>query len=163
MKKVLFVFLIGTLSFQLVTAQPEPPKRDRGGERGNMAESLKIAFITKELNLSSSDAEKFWPVYNSYIAEIRNVKKENVQKQDPLLVEEQILNIRKKYKENFKKILGSEERANKLFGAENEYGKMVRKEWQDRVQRFRGDRGNYPPPPPPNEKDGNRNAPPPNN
>ncbi|WP_432671024.1 sensor of ECF-type sigma factor [Flavobacterium sp. SM2513] len=28
--------------------------------------ALKIAYITKDLNLSSNEAEKFWPVYNSY-------------------------------------------------------------------------------------------------
>ncbi|CAM4149904.1 hypothetical protein FLAN108750_12685 [Flavobacterium antarcticum] len=28
--------------------------------------ALKIAYITKDLSLSSSEAEKFWPVYNSF-------------------------------------------------------------------------------------------------
>lgn len=28
--------------------------------------ALKTAFITEELNLSSSEAEKFWPIYNAY-------------------------------------------------------------------------------------------------
>lgn len=28
--------------------------------------ALKIAYITKDLNLSSSEAEKFWPVYNAF-------------------------------------------------------------------------------------------------
>ena len=28
--------------------------------------ALKIAFITEELNLTSNEAEKFWPVYNKY-------------------------------------------------------------------------------------------------
>lgn len=28
--------------------------------------ALKIAYITKDLNLSSTEAEKFWPVYNAF-------------------------------------------------------------------------------------------------
>jgi hypothetical protein len=39
--------------------------------------ALKIAYITKDLNLSSSEAEKFWPVYNRFDEkqfEIRRVK-----------------------------------------------------------------------------------------
>ena len=28
--------------------------------------TLKIAYITKDLNLTSGEAEKFWPIYNSY-------------------------------------------------------------------------------------------------
>jgi hypothetical protein len=28
--------------------------------------ALKIAYITKDLNLSSAEAEKFWPVYNTF-------------------------------------------------------------------------------------------------
>ncbi|MEI6184745.1 MAG: hypothetical protein WCP65_04395, partial [Bacteroidota bacterium] len=100
-------------------------------------ESLKIAYITKELNLTTAEAEKFWPVYNAYQAEIKKVKKDYLQNQDPLVMEEQILNIRKKYKDSFKKVLGSDERANKLFIAENEFGKMIRKEWQKRAERFK--------------------------
>ena len=28
--------------------------------------ALKIAYITNDLNLSSSEAEKFWPIYNAF-------------------------------------------------------------------------------------------------
>ena len=28
--------------------------------------ALKIAYITKDLNLSTSEAEKFWPIYNAF-------------------------------------------------------------------------------------------------
>ena len=28
--------------------------------------TLKIAYITKDLNLTSAEAEKFWPVYNAF-------------------------------------------------------------------------------------------------
>ena len=153
MKKILLILCLGTIGFHLSYAQSSP--QFRGGEKGSMAESLKIAYITKQLNLNTLDAEKFWPVYNTYIAEIKKARKANIQIADPLLLEEQILNIRKKYKESFKKILGSDERANKLFIAENEYGRMVKKEWQSRMQRHNKPMDNHSA-----EKDGAPNPPP---
>lgn len=35
-------------------------------EEKNEIKALKIAFITNALDLSSQDAQKFWPVYNKY-------------------------------------------------------------------------------------------------
>lgn len=38
----------------------------RFSERKDQIKALKVAFITNELNLTSEEAEKFWPVYNTY-------------------------------------------------------------------------------------------------
>ena len=46
--------------------------------------ALKIAYITKDLNLSSSEAEKFWPVYNSFDdkqSDLRMVKMRKIRKE----------------------------------------------------------------------------------
>ncbi len=144
MKKVIAFLLVGSLSFHTSFSQqsPVPDRGERGRRDGSMAESLKVAYITKELNLTIAEAEKFWPVYNAYQAEIKKAKKDNMQTPDPLVLEEQVLNIRKKYKDSFKKVLGSDERANKLFIAENEFGKMIRKEWQKRAEHFKKAREN---------------------
>lgn len=37
--------------------------------------SLKIAFITQELDLSAKEAQQFWPVYNEYDKKIRNLER----------------------------------------------------------------------------------------
>ena len=55
-KVVVFIALI-LLSFTWVSAQN--PNADR-------LNSYRIAFFTKKLNLSSLEAEKFWPVYNEF-------------------------------------------------------------------------------------------------
>lgn len=47
-------------------------------------EQLKIAFITKELELSVEQAEKFWPVYNAKDEAIREEKKSRRQKSNDL-------------------------------------------------------------------------------
>jgi len=35
-------------------------------EKKEKIDALKVAFITNELALTSSEAEKFWPIYNSF-------------------------------------------------------------------------------------------------
>ncbi len=44
-------------------------------ERGQKIKAMKTAFITQELNLTSAEAEKFWPVYNKYDSQIWAVKR----------------------------------------------------------------------------------------
>lgn len=43
----------------IVTAQTKTDKKEQ-------IASFRVAFITKELNLSSKEAQLFWPVYNEY-------------------------------------------------------------------------------------------------
>ena len=38
--------------------------------------ALKTAYITEKLNLTSSEAEKFWPIYNAYSNENRTLKRQ---------------------------------------------------------------------------------------
>jgi hypothetical protein len=38
----------------------------QGGQNLEKLNAFKIGFFTKRLNLSSREAEKFWPVYNEY-------------------------------------------------------------------------------------------------
>jgi hypothetical protein len=56
------------------TALAQPPQ---GGPKSKKEkiEQLKIAFITKELDLSKEEAEKFWPVYNEMADELKEEKK----------------------------------------------------------------------------------------
>ena len=35
-------------------------------EKRDQIKAMKVAFLTTELNLTSIEAEKFWPVYNAY-------------------------------------------------------------------------------------------------
>lgn len=91
---------------------------------------IKMGYITKELNLTSAEAEKFWPVYNEYFAEIEKAVKEN--EPDELKREEKILNIRKKYKPEFKKVLNDDARVNKVFSIDRNFKEMLRKEMEER-------------------------------
>lgn len=44
------------------------------GERFERIKALKTAFITDRLDLSPGEAEKFWPVYNKYEAELNELE-----------------------------------------------------------------------------------------
>jgi len=39
--------------------------------------SLKIAYITEQLSLTTEEAQQFWPIYNDYAAELEKLKEEN--------------------------------------------------------------------------------------
>ncbi|WP_026449709.1 hypothetical protein [Aequorivita capsosiphonis] len=54
MKNLLFIFL-----FSIAGLQAQEGKHEK-------IKALKTAYITEKLALTSSEAEKFWPVYNSY-------------------------------------------------------------------------------------------------
>lgn len=102
----------------------------QAGESPSRAEVIKMGFITKELKLSPAEAQQFWPLYDSYIAEMRSARLANPN--DVLAADEAVLNIRKKYRPEFKRVLGSDERVNKTFTAEQQFGQMLRRELQKR-------------------------------
>ncbi|MEO6329528.1 MAG: hypothetical protein ABIO55_11370 [Ginsengibacter sp.] len=112
MKKYILVIAISIGCLPFLKAQD-----DGGNKRGEKIQALKIAFITQKLELTSEEAQKFWPVYGQYENELRAVLGDN---SDVIDNEERILNIRKKYRPEFSKILG-QSRMNKLFASEKEF------------------------------------------
>jgi len=48
-------------------------------QRGDKLKSLKTAFITEELNLTPSEAEKFWPIYNAHEGKMEELRKKERQ------------------------------------------------------------------------------------
>ncbi len=129
MKK--FVLIVSFLfsSFTVLLAQ------DDENSRGEKIEALKIAFITQKLELSTDEAQKFWPVYNQYDQEIRNIKGGEV-----LDNEERLLNIRKKYKPSFERILGPK-KLNNLFNAERDFRTVLIRRLKNRApQKLNGKR-----------------------
>ncbi|OAZ04187.1 hypothetical protein [Flavobacterium succinicans] len=41
-------------------------QNERLKEKKDQIKAMKVAFLTSELNLTSDEAAKFWPVYNTY-------------------------------------------------------------------------------------------------
>jgi hypothetical protein len=117
-KVIIILALFINISY-ICLAQPQ-------NGRGGKAEAVLTEFLTKELNLSPDETQRLKPVYRNYVVDIRQARKDI--ESDPIATEERILNTRKKYREEFKKILGSDERVNKLLLAEKHFREILRKE-----------------------------------
>jgi hypothetical protein len=107
---------------------------DAKNEGGGRIEALKIAYITKKLNLSTDEAQKFWPIYNKYMDEIRKTRVDaRLNKAKEIDTEEKLLNIRKRYNGEFTKALTTE-KVNSFFRVEKEFGAYLQKELMERRQ-----------------------------
>jgi hypothetical protein len=122
----------------------------RGGQPGQGMERLeatKIAFISQKMDLSPKEAEKFWPIYNQYEKENRELlkqRREMAQSKSDMSpenrlneqfeFEERMLEIRKKYTKEFGKAVSSD-KVLRLFEAERAFKANLVKELQQRRQR----------------------------
>jgi hypothetical protein len=111
-----FILIIGLFfgSFSFANAQ-----HDRE-ERTEKVQALKIAFITQKLELTADEAQKFWPVYNRYEAELRQIIMDNRAEGNALDKEEKVLTVKKKYSAEFTKVIGPN-KTNTLFNSEKEF------------------------------------------
>lgn len=121
--------------------KPDSTQTASGAER---VQALKVAFITKRLNLTSSEAEKFWPVYNEYQDQrdaVRRQQQENRQKireqadqlseQELLRLADEELSLRQKdidlqteMHEKLKKVIPAKKLA-QLYVAEEDFKKEL--------------------------------------
>ncbi|WP_026898591.1 hypothetical protein [Daejeonella oryzae] len=134
--KWIWSLLIGFAMFS--SAQAQSPQN-----RSQQIEAVKVAFITQKLDLNTEEAEKFWPVYNNYQKEVYGLlklKKQAKSNQDnnaddvlnsELEFEGRLLDIRKKYKQEFSKVIPSE-KVLQLYRAEREFREHLIKELKER-------------------------------
>lgn len=144
MKKLLSIALSFYLLTNALIAQP-PPQDEPGNEK---IEALKIGYITKRLDLTAAESQKFWPVYNQYEAEKKEIRKSTIGtikelKEDGdftnaeaeaaiakhLEFKSRDLELTKKYVAEFRKILPATKVA-KLVTAEEHFKKMLMKQAQ---------------------------------
>ena len=128
MKKLLIILLMSMgFLFSGFSQEAEKPQVD-----GGKLKAYQIAYLTDKLKLKPEEAQRFWPVFNQYQDEIRKVRMEG--KDLPEVDKEQkIVDIRKKYFEEFTKVL-NKDRADRVFKADNEFRDLIRKEIQERRQ-----------------------------
>jgi hypothetical protein len=116
----MFVFSLSSVSF----AQDDD---DAGGKlRDKM-----IEYIQDRLGLSKSEAEKFQPVFLDYLRDMRTTKQQF--KGDKLILQQKIVDLRIRYRDQFKPIIG-EQRSNNVFKHEREFVEKALQERQDRIQ-----------------------------
>lgn len=113
----------------LIAAAQESADTGNGREKIKM---LEIGYLTRQLALSSREAEQFWPKFNSYRQELKaTVTDKSIS--DKLDRQQRVLDIRKKYRREFSNVLG-EERGQRVYEAEDRFKAMVRREMQQRMK-----------------------------
>lgn len=112
-------------------------------ERHAQIEAIKVAFITNKLDLTSDEAQKFWPIYNNYQSEwmdlMRQRKEQRMKKDlDPddkisadLEYESRMLALKKKYRSLYAKVIPSQ-KILRLYQAEREFREHLIKQLNHR-------------------------------
>jgi hypothetical protein len=134
MKKTIS-YLVITLLPLLVLAQDATMQK-----RLNQLKAQKVGFITQRVNLSSEEAQVFWPLYNEFTQKKNELNKEmraisaelrknnnNLTSKQKTSMADNMINIRLKeakldleYHEKFKQVL-SIDKVLRLYQAENEF------------------------------------------
>ena len=125
MKKFTLILFFFTGAFFCAHSQEDEAKK------AEKIQALKIAFITQKLELTSDEAQKFWPIYSQYENDMKQLllDKKNA---DVIDSDEGLLNIRKKYRPEFIRVIG-QPRMNKLFNAEKEFRGVLLRHLQNRA------------------------------
>jgi len=149
--KKLFPILFLLLSFTFY-GQNDKSKDDKFKEKREKIKAMKVAFLTSELDLTSSEAEKFWPLYNTYDDkqfELRHIKMKSIfkkmqeneldklsEKEAASLLnqiqdnEEDMFNLRKKFIISLKGVLPSV-KIIKFKKAEEDFGRKLLQQYKD--------------------------------
>ena len=132
------------LFFQETFSQPP-------GDKSERLEAIKIGFITKSLDLSPAESQKFWPIYNQYQAELKKIRKDQRQdrsdaiedfdklddKEAAAVIENMLgyeqakVDLMRRYNAEFQKAVSARKVA-KLYYTERQFKELIMKEIQER-------------------------------
>ena len=87
MKKKYFLSLFLFFHGYFCSAQQTPSENNPSN-----VEVVKMAYITRELNLTQEEAQNFWPVYNNYENEIKQAR--NQYPNDEVAFEKKVVEIK---------------------------------------------------------------------
>ena len=78
---LVFLILATGVAAQENEGRKDDGKRKQKSERrDSRMEAKKIGYITEELDLSTEEAQKFWPVYNEFQEKMKSLKEETREK-----------------------------------------------------------------------------------
>ena len=126
MKKYLLILTLLCGSFSVAFAQENQPGEDQAKQE--KIQALYVAYVTQQLKLTPDEAQKFWPLHTQFANDLKSIKPDLPE----LVKEEARLNVKKKYQENFSKVLGNN-RCEKFFRMNDEFKRKLR----DRLQNQR--------------------------
>lgn len=120
-----------------------PSFAQKNSGRSEQIESIKVAFITSKLDLTSEEAQKFWPIYNNYNKEFLALLKKKREARynnnsDPnetitadLVYESKMLELKKKYRKLYAKAIPPE-KILALYRAESEFREHLYRQLKSR-------------------------------
>ena len=134
-------------------AQPGPEELEDKGER---VEAAKVAYITSKLNLTTAQAQQFWPIFNEFEMSKKKIRKQikqlrigngvtdateeqiklDIKKMFQLRQEE--LDLEKSYSEKFAKAISTKQLA-EFYRSEKDFTKMLLNRLHGREKRNRFD------------------------
>ena len=105
--------------------------QDNTGNGSGVIREKMVEYIQDRLGLSKPEAERFTPVFMEYFKELRSTTKEY--HGDPLVMQQKIVDLRLRYREQFKPILG-ERRSNDVFVYERDFIQKIRDIRNERLE-----------------------------
>ena len=150
MNTSLFFARLGLALLLLVTALPSLHAQNGRPEFENRIDNARIAYITRELGLTSEQAQRFWPLYNEYNTKRRDLRRTHDQLRSsasPTMTEDQArdnlkqimvvskneLNLTDDYFAKFQKAISARQVA-QLYKAEREFGRVMMREMRTQRQ-----------------------------
>lgn len=131
MKKYLLILVMILGGFSFAKAQ-------EGNEDQKVRDikALYVAYVSKQLDLTPEEAQKFWPLHTQFENDLKEINPSLSE----LAKEEARLNIKKKYQDNFVRILGAS-RCDRFFRMDGEFKRKLleirNQRQQNQRQRFR--------------------------
>ena len=129
---------------------------DKTDEKREKIKAYKVSFLTTELELTSNEAEKFWPIYNAYDDKqfelrhekmktyLRKLNDDNVnsmsEKEAATLLsqiestDKELYILREKFMSNLKKIL-SAKKILKLKKSEDDFNRKLLKQYKEKASK----------------------------
>ena len=139
------LFAVGTLLLVFSGVVAQPKDSTNFAKKKSLIEAQKSAFITQKLDLTTTEAQSFWPVYNEYEAKKEVIFKANRENRKniknietmsdkeaqalidaQLLADEKLLSLKKEYYTKFVTVLPVK-KVVKLEMAEKEFKKVLLK------------------------------------
>lgn len=146
--KNILTFLLFLVSFSFYA------QNDKADDKREKIKAYKVSFLTTELELTSTEAEKFWPIYNTYDDKqyelrhnkmktyLRKLDDDNLsslsEKEAAALLsqiestDKELYLLREKYTANLKKIL-SAKKILKLKKSEDDFNRKLLKQYRDKT------------------------------
>ena len=147
------LLIVSFFLISIATFAQDGPLRERFREKKEQIKALKVAFITTELNLTSDEAAKFWPLFNAFEDKQQEIRKQKLKgfldrKDDNSIdklsekdaatmlsqmesTEDELYQLKKKFVANLKGILPAT-KILKLKKAEEEFSKKLLQQYRDK-------------------------------